>query len=153
MRNRIRLMGLLVLSLGVFAFAPAALAGATTNKGSFNTLFFNSCNGELVDIVFSFHNVSHVRSDGNGGFHVTSSSNVQLRGTGRTTGKSYTGKSSFTNSFQSTSGAFTRTFNRKFVLNPQGKGDRFTSTSKQKFTRNANGDITVNFFDFDSSCS
>ena len=92
MRNRIFLMGLLAVSLGVFAFASAVdAAGATTGKGSYDVTLWSYCNQEYVSGTWSWHYVYHYRADSNGGGHYTYKWTYQFNGVGQTSGKKYTG--------------------------------------------------------------
>jgi hypothetical protein len=61
----------------------------------------NPCNGEFVNLSGQLHIVYYVRADNSGGYHLTQQTNEAARGTGLTSGATYSGSEDTSESWYS----------------------------------------------------
>ena len=159
-------------TLGVAALAaPSAQAQAVvthSNETIHVTNFqvalgtcVNSGNGELLLVTGTLHNTSALRTDGQGGFHVTLHTNlVNMTGVGTSSGDSYRvtdtagGFGSRTDAYFPSGTAFPRIVTQssdvRFIST--GSGDNLLIRNTFHLTINANGDVTVDDPTFEQIC-
>jgi hypothetical protein len=71
--------------------APTTLSNAVLTNDRFETVAgaFDACNGGIITVTATFHDVFGVTSDGAGGFHLKFHENVQGQGSNSVTGVNY----------------------------------------------------------------
>ena len=125
-----------VFPIDVFVFIPCAAAGA----------------GELVLLSGELHDLFHVTSDGNGGFHVRGHDNPQgVSGTGFSTGAKYQGTGVTQFEFTSKAG-FEETDVNNFRIIGQGPGNNYLVHDNFHVTVTAKGEVTASHDNFRIDC-
>ena len=132
---------------------PPSFAGATVTTVPFTMSGTIPCTGENVVLVGEWQTVTHVRSDGSGGFHVTENWNIKGGSTG-SFGNTY--RFSWTSNFGFNVGAddlpFTRTVADHWTVVSQGGAPNFVQHFTIHRTINNNGVMTADIFKRDLHC-
>ena len=152
MRNRIGLLSVLVLLLGVVA-GPAAVAQPpvteTFHEDFDATEFDVVCSGAVVPIHTTGRSIFHITDFGDGRYHLTGTSAGRFTATDA--GVTYTGR--FTTWFGENSNS--KSFNGTFTFSATGKGNDGSKVRLRglaHFTVNAQGEITSEFENFTTVC-
>ena len=156
----ILMLGIMLLA-ATFSMAtvqPAAAEMLQNDKSDITwTLWVPCANGgagEMVVLEGVMHTKFSVTNDGNGGFHVRTSSQPQkLQGVGQITGDKYNGNG-ITQTNDNVRGPFpsTYTYVNNYNFIGQGKGNNFQVHETVHVTINANGEITADTNNYRSTC-
>jgi len=112
----------------------------------------NSGVGEIVHINGTAHSIFHLVDNGDGQFHVKSSTNYQgVTGTGLTTGDKYHAIDVIGSTFTIGKG-FTETLVNNFRIIGAGPGNNIVLHENEHLTFNADGTITATHDDFSITC-
>ena len=138
--------------------APAANAGATTETSQQKipvTLFaFLDCTGELVEVSGNLHVVTHETINGKRATFTSHFQPMGLQGYGTVSGSMYnaTGVTRQVNSLSLTDVQQTFTFVNRYHFVGTGGAASFFVKQTSHITVNANGEVTSQVDNFDSSC-
>lgn len=135
---------------------PAVLADANVihvqHRTQLTAMLPNPCNGELVATqAEQFENITLVTTDN--GTQLTVITNIHGVGTGLTTGAKYQLSAvSTAHQTDGNQGAENQTLWQDFVFSSQGDVPNFLVQVTEHFTINANGDVVVDFSNFNPKC-
>ena len=142
--------------------APTApLVSATTTitneRVPFSTVEFVSCanGGAGEEVVFegTLHTLTRTTETSSGNFSITIHENPQgVKGTGQITGDTYQLSGSFNESHTVAAGE-TGSLHLRFLVTGPGTDNNFHLRVSGHYTVNANGEVTVDFFDISAECS
>jgi cytochrome oxidase Cu insertion factor (SCO1/SenC/PrrC family) len=157
MKKLLVLLVLVTATAGVFAATVGASATTTTQNTTFPLDILvsipcaNGGAGDIVELTGPLHDLFHITSDGNGGFHVKQHDQPQdVKGIGLT-GTQYSATGVTQEEFNVTAGQ-TDTFINNFRIIGQGPGNNFLVHEVEHITVNANGDVSVTFDNFSIDC-
>lgn len=135
-------------------------SGPELHKGGTNVvrepvddIVYNDCTNEDVHLVGEVQYFSETRDDGAGGYHVNFHTNFYLKGVGLSSGTQYIWNTE-NNGNENVSPPFPAMFSytRTRHVVAQGKATNQHLTVRQQFTINANGDVTVDRYEFSLTC-
>jgi hypothetical protein len=140
------------------AMHPSFMASAFTQNTVFpiDLLVFIPCAngglGEDVELTGNLHDLFHITSDGNGGFHVKTHDNPQgITGVGSITGATYHGTGVTQSDFNLEAGQQETDINN-FRIIGQGAGNNFLVHDNFHVSVNANGVVTSFHDHFTADC-
>lgn len=149
---------LLASVMATLLAAPAANAGATTETSSqkipVTLSVFLSCTGEVVEVSGNLHVVTHETINGKRATFTSHFQPAGLQGYGTVSGSMYnaTGVTRQVNSFSLTDAQLTFTLVNRFHFVGTGGAASFFVKQTSHVTVNANGDVTSQVDNFDSTC-
>jgi hypothetical protein len=145
------LLGILVVTVGVFALPSAAAAQAVTTDTPFSASVLNTCTNEVVDITGVQTNTMLTKIDSAGGVHISFALVTKGTGVGEITGTSYPYNEN--DLFKLESGAAgTTTLRVKSRLKGPGSVDNWDMTFMVHLTINADGTATSVIDTFETTC-
>ena len=157
-RRWIALLHLLVMMALALVGPAIARAEARVLKDTviapFNFTAFYECAEEAITITGELRITTMMVVDASGAIHGRFTLvPVNVRGVGLTSGITYKAVGGERDTFTSAAnGAFTANFTSMFNLVSQGSTDNLQAFITSHFTVNANGDVTVENFDFRAEC-
>ena len=132
---------------------PGFTSFTVSEKQPLETIMFNDCNGELVELSGSVHFLFHITESANGGFTFRSQTNYQgVSGVGLSTNVKYQAKETFSDVYHSNSLQFNETMHQQVKLVAQGATEDLDVNFTFHITANANGEISVFFDKFSFEC-
>ena len=153
-RVTMAMLTLAFASVLMLATVGSAFAATTTNADvPLSGSITNACNAETVTYTGSAHLLVHSTTDSAGGQHADVHVNIHVTGTGATTGAAYVVNETDTApSINLTNGAGEQTASTHFEVIGQGQAPNFRIDGLEHITVNANGTVTVSFFNLTTSC-
>ena len=123
--------------------APTTLSNAVLTNDRFESaaFAFDDCNGGIVNLTATFHDLFALTFDGAGGVHVKSHENVNGQGSNSVTGVNYVAVQDINDSFNLTAGQ-EETFTFHFNLIAKGNTPNEVVQEDFHITVTPNGDVS-----------